>query len=588
MNPYLLMLRTLFLVLSLALVNACGGGSEKLPDNSSTALAMCEDGQDNDGDGLTDLADPGCSSASDNDESETSVLAMCEDGLDNDGDGLTDLADPGCSTASDNDESETSVLAICEDGLDNDGDGLTDLDDPGCSTASDNDETNPGNGNSSPSLLRVSTDNPRYFENAEGKEILLAGSHTWLNAQDGGTTNPPAPFDYDAWLDFLEQHNHNFFRLWTWEQAAWIANEPTKWYVQPPRYKRTGQVTALDGGPRFNLDQFNQDYFDRVRERIIAAGARGMYVAVLFFQGWSVTTKPGSDSSDPWDGHPFNSANNINGIEFDKNNDNKGTELHEINDLTVWQEDFARKMIDTVNDLDNVIYEISNESHSGSTAWQYHMIDFIRNYENTTKLKQHAIGMTYIWPGGNNPELYASPADWISYHGSLDDPVVADGSKVIIADTDHHCGMCGNRSWAWKSFTRGENPLFMDTYIDVYESVDVPLNDPQYVSLRQNLGYIRTYSEKLDLSQAYPCGALASTQNCLGYKSNNQAEFLVYFPSSENISIDLSGANFEFQTEWFNPANGLSQSGSTVTGGSASQLFQAPWSGEAVLYLYKK
>ena len=159
---------------------------------------------------------------------------------------------------------------------------------------------------------------------------------------------------------------------------------------------------------------------------------------------------------------------------------------------------------------------------------------------------------------------------------------------MIIADTDHHCGICGNRDWAWKSFTRGENPLFMDPYIDVYESIDIDLNDPQFVDLRQNLGYVRTYSQRLDLSQANPCGALASTQNCLGYKSSAQAEFLIYYPTAGNISIDLSGANFEFTIEWFDPANGSAQSGGTVMGGSASQFFQTPWSGDAVLYIYKK
>jgi hypothetical protein len=41
---------------------------------------------------------------------------------------------------------------------------------------------------------------------------------------------------------------------------------------------------------------------------------------------------------------------------------------------------YVRKVIDTVNDLDNVLYEISNED-TGSpadSAWQYHMIAFVK------------------------------------------------------------------------------------------------------------------------------------------------------------------------------------------------------------------
>ena len=79
------------------------GGSAPAPE------AACNDGIDNDGDGLTDLADPGCVDSADNDEfneaaPEPAPLAACEDGLDNDGDGLIDLADPGCNNSSDDDE----------------------------------------------------------------------------------------------------------------------------------------------------------------------------------------------------------------------------------------------------------------------------------------------------------------------------------------------------------------------------------------------------------------------------------------------------------------------------------------------------
>ena len=117
-----------------------------LPPGEATPLAQCADGQDNDADGLTDYpADPGCSSVTDNDETDPLPSAQCADGIDNDADGLTDYpADPGCSSASDNDETDPLPPAQCADGIDNDADGLTDYPaDPGCSSATDNDEYNP-------------------------------------------------------------------------------------------------------------------------------------------------------------------------------------------------------------------------------------------------------------------------------------------------------------------------------------------------------------------------------------------------------------------------------------------------------------
>ncbi|MGJ8687002.1 MAG: hypothetical protein ACSHWQ_05955, partial [Spongiibacteraceae bacterium] len=121
----------------------CDSASDN--DETDTVVAACADGQDNDGDTLTDFpADPGCDSASDNDETDSVVATACSDGLDNDGDTLTDFpADPGCVSASDNDEADPVIAAQCADGVDNDQDGKIDLADPGCDDASDNDETDP-------------------------------------------------------------------------------------------------------------------------------------------------------------------------------------------------------------------------------------------------------------------------------------------------------------------------------------------------------------------------------------------------------------------------------------------------------------
>ena len=57
--------------------------------------------------------------------------------------------------------------------------------------------------------------------------------------------------------------------------------------------------------------------------------------------------------------------------------------------------------------------------------------------------------MTAFWPNYSSTDLYNSPADGISLGSNVDIntyvPPVADGNKVIIADTDHLCGICGNQ-----------------------------------------------------------------------------------------------------------------------------------------------
>jgi len=123
--------------------------------------------------------------------------------------------------------------------------------------------------------------------------------------------------------------------------------------------------------------------------------------------------------------------------------------------VTRLQEAYARKVVDIVNDLDNVLYEISNESEYGAD-WHYHLAQVIKDHE-ATKPKRHPVGIT--GGGPTNPELFDSPADWIS-PTEWSDPPAGDGRKVILLDTDHIGAV--SRTWVWKSFLRGHNPILMD------------------------------------------------------------------------------------------------------------------------------
>lgn len=445
--------------------------------------------------------------------------------------------------------------------------------------------------------LRVDSRNPRYF--TDGSRIIyLTGSHTWANFQNAGMSDPPPVFDYEAYLELLELHQHNFFRLWGWEQAegsVWESRGP--WFAPLP-YVRSGPGTALDGKPKFNLDQFDQAYFDRMRARIIAAGQRGMYVSIMLFNGWSVMKEQDPRLGNPWTGHPFNAANNINGVDGDVDDDDSGSDTHTlaIPQVTAYQEAYVRKVIDTVNDLDNVLYEISNESPDSSIAWQYHMIDYVKAYE-AARPKQHPVGMTGRFEWDLN-DLLDSHADWISPGGIAfrDEPQANDGRKVIVNDTDHLWGIGGDRAWVWKSFTRGLNVIYMDCY-DQSFCADLDPNDPVRAGVLANMGYTRAYAQRMNLAAMTPHGELCSSEYCLAHPAAEGAEYLVYLPAGSilggvfalhgSVSVDLSAAAGELQVEWLNPETGERMQGSSATGG-AQRSFTAPFGGDAVLYLYQK
>ena len=426
--------------------------------------------------------------------------------------------------------------------------------------------------------LRVSPSNARYFTDNTGRAVYLTGSHTWNNFQDIGVNGNQITFNYPGYLDFLQGLNHNFIRLWVWESTS-----GGNWTPRAPQaFQRTGPGTAEDGGAKYNLSQFDQSYFDRLRQRIIAARDRGMYVSIMLFEGWSVHT------SSQFFGHPYGRNNNVNGISGDLNGDGNGDEVHTLANgaVTSFEEAYVRKVIDTVNDLDNVLYEIGNEVTPDSTNWQYRLINTIKQYE-ATKPKRHPVGMTWQYsPPANNSNLFNSPADWISPHQEEDymsNPPAADGRKVIIVDTDHLWGLGGDRAWVWRSFLRGLNPIYMDSYTDhsdgAFPNDGNAAPDPD---ARKAMGHTLSYAKRMNLIAMTPREDLASTGYCLANSSGG--EYLVYAQNGGTFTVNLSGTTGSLNVEWFNPGTGQTIAGAPIAAG-ATQSMSAPFGGMSVLYL---
>ncbi|MFZ5831226.1 MAG: DUF6298 domain-containing protein [Planctomycetota bacterium] len=422
--------------------------------------------------------------------------------------------------------------------------------------------------------LRRHPQNGRYFTDASGRAILLTGSHTWNNLVDMGPSDPPPAFDFAEYLDWMSDHSHNFFRLWAWELTNWDTRgnrEPNAQVhsVAPQPWKRAGPEKALDGKPTFDLTQFNEEYFNRLKERVQAARERGIYASVMLFEGWGLQFSP-----DAWEHHPFHPANNVNGINGDLDGDGRGLEVHTARsrEITELQKAYVRKVIDTVNPFDNVLYEISNENHPPSTEWQYDMIRFIQEVEQS-KPKQHPVGMTFQFKGGSNQTLFDSPADWISPNpegGYRDDPPAADGSKVIITDTDHLWGIGGNAEWVWKSLLRGLNPIFMDPYDGsvLTKGFGSDKADP----IRQAMGHALKWSRRVDLARLQPAGELASSKYCL---ANEGKEYLVYLPAgSREVDVTLPEGKFSYL--WFDTGSGEESKPDRFTHPGGAKSFTAP------------
>ncbi|GAA1439218.1 hypothetical protein GCM10009617_03090 [Leifsonia poae] len=490
--------------------------------------------------------------------------------------------------------------------------------------------------------LVVSERNPRYFTPASGPDagraVYLTGSHIWNNLQDGmgpGREGPDEPerMDYDAYLEFLRRRGHNFIRLWRWEQfLSQAAGGNYHLNMSPQPWQRTGAGVAKDGKPRFDLDRLDDAYFQRLRDRVVAAGEAGIYVGVMLFDGWALHLSPAPDHIE---GHPFHKNNNVNGIEAASIDDLQVLPLDPR--IQSIQDAYIRRVVDSLHDLPNVLWEVANESAGGGTVtdefagflgmdtaprwgdttdWQYRVIDLVKQHEQAHGYEAHPIGMTMQFPvavqTAVNDPLLESRAEWISpgYDDEIFadgghpmapgsppshwyvDPPVADGTKVVISDTDHYAPGQGDALWAWKTFLRGHHPILMDYGLIAgleptgAEPADTGVPPFEaYEPARWAMGDTRRFAERVGLVDMRPVTDVGSDGFAL---VNPGVEYLVLQADSAADAFTIELAPGTYEVEWFGidrretvPADGL-----TVDGSAGVVEFTSPIAtGPAVLYL---
>jgi hypothetical protein len=462
--------------------------------------------------------------------------------------------------------------------------------------------------------LRALAANPRYFTDGSGKAILLTGSQTWNDMQDEDSSTTPAAFDFTAYVNLLKAHGQNATILWHKDLpkfCGWGAGGT--WTISSAAgfpWQRNGPGNASDGLPKFDLTKFNQAYFDRLRARVIQLQQNGIYAIVELFDGLGIDVNRCGNSTPNGDGFPFTGVNNINGIDDGYSGGTQGDgsmTMSGPNAITAVQDAFVQKVIDTVNDQPNVLWEPSEEAPDNSTWWQGHMISLIRNYE-AGKAQQHPVGYASLnVSGASDSTLYNSDADWVAPFARIS-PTSNCGSgtpacKININDSDHsYFGMWNdsaqtNRNYVWENFANGNQVMFMDPYLIYWTTgnrnlCQSPTNgvctgpDARWNNMRDNLGYTLSYANKMDLAKMTPQGSLTSTGYCLAQTPSVGAEYLVYAPSGGTFTVDLTAmpSSRVLNVEWFDPSSGGTTSGGMIAGGS-TKSFTPPFAGDAVLYI---
>ena len=225
---------------------------------------------------------------------------------------------------------------------------------------------------SSPKPIHLHPDNPHYFEWKNNPTILVGSTEHY-----GAVLN--RDFDFEPYFQTLKKDGLNLTRTFTGIYCEHPgAFNITKNTLAPDVGKlicpwaRSDTPGYPNGGNKFDLSQWDDVYFERLKDFIKIAQKHDVVVELVLFCPFY--------GDEQWALSPVNIINNINGI-----GKVERTEVFTLKDeeLTRIQTEMVRKIVVELNQFDNLYYEICNEPYfAGPTLeWQAFMSQVIKEAE---------------------------------------------------------------------------------------------------------------------------------------------------------------------------------------------------------------
>ena len=290
-------------------------------------------------------------------------------------------------------------------------------------------------------VLSLHPQNPHYFSYRGRPTVLITSGEHY-----GALIN--LDFDYRRYLRELELDGLNLTRVFS---GAYV--EPMRAfnitsntlapaagrYLAP--WPRSSTEGYAGGGYKFDLSQWNNAYFLRLKSLVGEARKRGVIVEVNLFCPFYEESQ--------WRLSPMNAINNVNRLGAVART-NVYT-LDRSGGLLAVQEALVQRIVTELNPFGNVFYEICNEPYFGGVRmdWQRRIADVIVETERALPLK-HLISQNIANGKAmiENPHPavsifnfhYASPPDAVGMNHGLN-KVIGDNETGFKGTNDGHYRM---------------------------------------------------------------------------------------------------------------------------------------------------
>jgi hypothetical protein len=425
--------------------------------------------------------------------------------------------------------------------------------------------------------LVVSAD--RHGWEFQGRRVLLIGDSVTQGWMELGTH-----FDQDAYVNALAARGINVLMLWSYIGIVDQIADSRIGYDAPEiwPWNRSGGT--------FDLQLFNDAYFDRLRSLVQLAGSKGIVVLITVHDGWTKTR---------FAGHPFNTANGGPLTDRSQYVDlyDYANEMPTIYD-PAWNrqqknqfflEQFCDRLIQATADQPNVVYEMFNEgewyNQTKLRAFEVHFLAFFKSRTSrVTMVNDDGVGGTDFrgeaacdsiswhhpnWTASTSamdsfnpyaaafagvpakPFFFSEPVPEYQGDASLHDALMrlmwgtVLGGSGFVVQNDTSYGFDPNTIMAGQASNRGA----------VYDLEG-------HCSRFFNASGVQFW-------RMAPHASLASTGVCL---ADPGREYAVYAQNGADLTLDLAGAAGSFTARFYNPRTGAFEPTFPVAGGAARTI----------------
>jgi hypothetical protein len=432
--------------------------------------------------------------------------------------------------------------------------------------------------------IRLHPENPHYFEWRDEPTILITSGEHY-----GAVLN--RAFNYKKYLNILQSHRLNLTRIFTGvycePAGAFNINDNTlapakEQFICP--WVRSKTPGYLNGGNKFDLTKWDTTYFKRLRNFVADAGKSGVVVEVVLFCTFY------NDSM--WDLSPLNASNNINGIGRIVRQD-----VFTLKDkrLTAVQDAMVRKIVEELNDFDNVYFEICNEPYErgGQTqSWQNHVAQVIVDTEKQLPYK-HLIAQNLPWRASNLPKHFTgrmAPNRHVSvlnFHGTSPPKAVQlyyDLNKIIAYDETGRGSNEKYRTEGWEFIIAGGavyNNLDLSFTVG-HENGTSKSNAPAGggpVLLRQ-LGILMDFINGFDFIRMKPDTSVVQAETFEAVTVHALVEegraYAIYINGCNQIDLTISLPRGLYIAQWINTKTGEVDRELSFDHSGGNQLLRSP------------